>query len=214
MLRIGVLLAVLSGAVSAADLMGSVINRVLGGGATDVVMWVIQENESRPQDEVTTYSVRQFNKEFEPRVLAVPQGSTVYFPNEDPFFHNIFSHNPSQSLDLGKYKGQSRPVVFQKAGVYPIGCEIHPWMSAFVVVAEAPVVDYFADANRYRISGLNPGKAVLHVWSPELNDTLRFELELKDGMNVRLIDFNKEDLKRRRRSAPRREEIPKESYEP
>src|ERR671933_1697457 len=37
------------------------------------------------------YELKQNGKTFIPHVLAVPVGSTVSFPNEDPIFHNVFS---------------------------------------------------------------------------------------------------------------------------
>ena len=46
--------------------------------------------------------MRQIAETFEPRVLAVTQGSTVEFPNDDPFFHNVFSLSRAASFDLGR----------------------------------------------------------------------------------------------------------------
>ena len=37
------------------------------------------------------YELKQHSKTFIPHVLAVPVGSTVTFPNDDPIFHNVFS---------------------------------------------------------------------------------------------------------------------------
>src|SRR5215212_3821465 len=35
--------------------------------------------------------IRQEHEAFVPRVVAVTRGSTIDFPNADPFFHNVFS---------------------------------------------------------------------------------------------------------------------------
>src|SRR5437868_4678138 len=45
----------------------------------------------------------QRNKHFEPHLLVVPIGSTVDFPNFDPFFHNVFSMYKGKKFDLGLY---------------------------------------------------------------------------------------------------------------
>ncbi|MFP5287913.1 MAG: hypothetical protein ACLGI9_19405, partial [Thermoanaerobaculia bacterium] len=40
-------------------------------------------------------------KEFTPRILAVPRGSRVRFPNQDPILHNVFSVSGENKFDLG-----------------------------------------------------------------------------------------------------------------
>src|ERR1044072_4353586 len=48
-------------------------------------------------------TLSQKNKTFQPRVLAVPVGSSVEFPNNDGIFHNVFSLSTPQPFDLGLY---------------------------------------------------------------------------------------------------------------
>jgi plastocyanin len=53
----------------------------------------------------------QKNKSFDPHLLVVPAGSTVEFPNRDPFFHNVFSLFEGKRFDLGLYEaGTTRKV--------------------------------------------------------------------------------------------------------
>src|SRR5579884_454193 len=73
----------------------------------------------------------QKNKTFLPHVLVIPPGSTVDFPNHDPFFHNVFSLFEGKRFDLGLYEsGTSRSVKFDRTGVSYIFCNIHPQMNA------------------------------------------------------------------------------------
>jgi plastocyanin len=88
----------------------------------------------------------QKNKQFVPHVIAVEVGSVVDFPNHDPFFHNVFSMFNGKRFDLGLYEaGSTRSVHFDRAGICYIFCNIHPQMSAIVVVVDTP---YFAVSNR------------------------------------------------------------------
>ena len=49
------------------------------------------------------------DKQFSPHVLVVPVGSTVAFPNHDPFNHNVFSLSEENPFDLGLYgRGETR----------------------------------------------------------------------------------------------------------
>ena len=61
--------------------------------------------------------IEQANEIFGPHVLAVTVGSTVDFPNRDPFFHNVFSLSRAKTFDLGRYaQGSSKRVVFDRSG--------------------------------------------------------------------------------------------------
>src|SRR3984885_3947866 len=79
--------------------------------------------------------VEQRNKQFSPRLLAIPPGSTVAFPNYDNFYHNVFSSSPTQAFDLGLFKdGQSREMKFDKTGLVRVGCNVHAKMASFIFV--------------------------------------------------------------------------------
>ena len=113
--------------------------------------------------------IDQKELKFIPRVIAVPMGKTVDFPNNDKTFHNVFSTSEAKKFDLGLYPpGQSRSVNFDNPGVVSIHCNVHPNMEAYVVVKGHP---YFAvpDARgNYSIKDVPVGKYRLEVWHPEL----------------------------------------------
>jgi len=117
----------------------------------------------------------QRNKRFMPHILVVPLGSVVDFPNLDPFFHNAFSLFDGKRFDLGLYEaGTPRAVNFNAAGICYIFCNIHPEMSAVVVVVKTP---YYGVSNRsgaVSIPSLPPGRYELNVWHERcLPDTLK-----------------------------------------
>src|SRR6202035_4042889 len=85
------------------------------------------------------FTLLQKNKMFTPHLLVVPVGSSVLFPNADPFFHNVFSLFDGKQFDLGLYEaGTSRSVRFSRQGVSYIFCNIHPEMSAIVLSLSSP----------------------------------------------------------------------------
>jgi len=92
-------------------------------------------------DRAATLTLSQRNKAFAPSVLGVPVGSTIEFPNQDAIFHNVFSLSSPAPFDLGLYRaGASRSKVFAEAGTYRVFCNIHPQMSAVIVVVPTPFV--------------------------------------------------------------------------
>jgi plastocyanin len=140
-------------ATTAADLVSGRVEWKTRGGAAPAQAVVYAE----PLDRAATASpgkatFQQKNKTFLPHVAAVPAGSTVSFPNDDAIFHNVFSLSPPQPFDLGLYRaGASKQQVFTRPGVHHVFCNIHPQMSAFLVVAPTPYVTVAAQDGTWRL---------------------------------------------------------------
>jgi plastocyanin len=134
--------------------------------ASGVVVWlaspdgVVLHGASKQRKVIT-----QRNKRFSPHIVAVEAGSEVDFPNEDPFFHNVFSIFNGKRFDLGLYaSGETRPVNFSRAGVSYIFCNIHPQMSAVVVALDTPYFAISDQAGVFTIGIIPPGSYRLNVW--------------------------------------------------
>jgi len=128
----------------------------------------------------------QKNKRFEPRILVVPAGTAVEFPNRDPFFHNVFSLFEGKRFDLGLYEaGTTRSVHFDHAGVSYIFCNIHPEMSAAVIALKTPYYAISNAAGSMSIPDVPPGRYQMQVWyegsSPEALKRLTREITLNPG---------------------------------
>jgi len=135
-----------------------------------VVVWLERVGAvSRPAPIKT--EMIQKNKTFLPHVLAIPVGSTVSFPNYDPIFHNAFSNYSGQVFDVGLYPpGTTRNVAFRKAGIVRVFCNIHPAMSALIVVLDS---SYYAVTNRagaFTLRDVPPGQYSLHVFHERATD--------------------------------------------
>ncbi|WP_460890864.1 methylamine utilization protein, partial [Ramlibacter alkalitolerans] len=79
----------------------------------------------------------QVNSEFQPRVLVVTKGSRVRFPNSDTIRHQVYSFSAAKRFELPLYTGTPpEPVVFDRAGVVTLGCNIHDWMKGYVVILD------------------------------------------------------------------------------
>lgn len=119
----------------------------------------------------TRAQIRQERESFSPRVVAVTRGSTVDFPNFDPYFHNVFSLSGAATFDLGRYPdGQSRARQFTKAGVVKVYCHFHSQMSATVLVLDHP---YFVspDADgQFSIGNVPPGDYTLVGWHERVGE--------------------------------------------
>lgn len=108
----------------------------------------------------------QRDKMFTPHLLVVPTGSQVEFPNQDPFFHNVFSLFNGKRFDLGLYEsGATRSVRFDREGVSYIFCNIHPEMGAVVLALNTPYYGISGESGVVVLHNVPPGSYRLNVWS-------------------------------------------------
>jgi plastocyanin len=135
------------------------------------VIWLVPisspESASPPQAAPAgVFTMTQKDKEFHPRLLVVPVGSTVSFPNADPYFHNVFSLFNGRRFDLGLYQsGQTRTVAFSREGVSYIFCNIHPEMSAVILSLRTPYFGSPGPEGNITLRGVREGSYRLEVWS-------------------------------------------------
>ena len=116
-----------------------------------------------------TYAVAQQNLQFDPFVLIVPVGADVAFPNKDKVRHHVYSFSPTKTFELKLYgQDQTRLVRFDKAGVVPLGCNIHDNMVAFVVVVDTPYAAKTDAQGEAVLHGVPPGDRVVRIWHPYL----------------------------------------------
>jgi plastocyanin len=137
--------------------------------ASDVVLWLspLRPSSSQPSPQPhPPYKLLQKDKQFSPHLLVVPTGTSVEFPNADPFFHNVFSLYNGKRFDLGLYEsGTSRSVKFDREGVSYIFCNIHPEMGAVVLALSTPFYAVTGKNGLAVIHGVPPGSYQLNVWS-------------------------------------------------
>jgi plastocyanin len=128
----------------------------------------------------TPFEMVTRRKTLEPRLLVVPRGSRVRFPNRDPILHNVFSVSSPNQFDLGLYRqGPGKEKRFDEAGVVRVFCNVHHDMVAYILVLDTP---YHAspDADgRFVLTGLPRGPGKLTVWHEQADPwTLDLELPL------------------------------------
>jgi plastocyanin len=136
----------------------------------NVVLWLssLKPGAGTPMVPVrqTSYRLVQKDKMFTPHLLVVPTGSQVEFPNQDPFFHNVFSLFNGKRFDLGLYEsGTSRRVQFDREGVSYIFCNIHPEMGAIVLTLNTPYYGISGENGVVILHNVPPGSYRLNVWS-------------------------------------------------
>jgi plastocyanin len=142
-----------------------------------------------PPAEHVVIDQRRMN--FVPRVTAVLQGTTVDFVNRDAVGHNVYwpsiGGNKKLAHNLGTWpKGEKKSFQFTDPGAASLLCNVHPEMSAFVLIAPTP---YFAvtDADgSFEIKDVPPGTYTLKTWSEDGKATTQPVTVASGATNVEL----------------------------
>jgi plastocyanin len=160
----------LTGELSAAVVSGKVMFLTKRGQnpvMNETLVWLDPVGGKPLKKPGSAFTVTTRSKTFLPHVVAVPAGSTVNFPNEDPIAHNLFSLTPGNTFDLGLYRrGPGKPHAFTTPGVVNIYCNVHPNMSAVVHVMSTPYYG-FTDANGNYSFDVPPGKYRITAWNEQ-----------------------------------------------
>jgi plastocyanin len=143
--------------ITAADVGGRVSVRTAPGAVAAPTVVFAEPLDRQPPARPVAARLIQKDKTFVPGVVVVPVGSTVDFPNDDPIFHNVFSLSPPAPFDLGLYRsGATKERKFTQPGTYRVFCNIHPQMTALIVVVPTPYATVTSPDGRYSLD-LPPG---------------------------------------------------------
>ncbi len=138
-----------------------------GVPVADAIVWAEIPGSKRPAPR--DVEVVQKQRLFLPPVTVIPVGSTVRFPNRDDVQHHVYSFSKAKKFDLPLYIGESPgEIVFDRPGIVTLGCNIHDWMAAHIVVVDTPFVATSNDSGAAVLRSLAGSQAIVRVWHPRL----------------------------------------------
>ena len=131
-------------------------------------------------------TIVQKDEAFVPRTVAITRGSTVDFPNADPFFHNVFSLSRGSSFDLGRYpRGDTRSRRFTNTGLVKVYCHIHSHMTASIMVFDHPFFRIPAGDGSFAIDDVPPGTYQVSAWHERIGESSS-EARVEAGRTARV----------------------------
>jgi plastocyanin len=154
--------------ISAVAMAGTLSGKVSGASGASVVYVDTIAGKTFPAPEKHVV-IDQKGLLFQPHVVVVPVGTTVDFLNSDNVAHNVFwpavSGDKKAGHNLGTWpKGEKKSYKFDKAGVVPLLCNVHPEMSGYIVVTPTP---YYAETDaqgNYKIANVPDGDYKVVAW--------------------------------------------------
>jgi plastocyanin len=116
-----------------------------------------------------TVVISQRGLAYVPHIMAIEQGTTVDFQNDDSVQHNVFwpsiNGNKKDGHNMGTWpKGDKRSFTFDHAGVVPLLCNVHSEMSGFLIVSPTPYFAQTDSAGNFKIDNVPDGKYTVVVW--------------------------------------------------
>ena len=174
------------GEVGAGTITGTITVKRDGASAdaSGVIVYLVGFEEPPPS---AVAVIHQKGKRFLPALLAITAGQSVSFPNDDPFFHNVFSPSPARLFDLGQYpRGETKAKRFPKVGIVDVFCNIHPEMAATVLVLPNRRFARVAAGGGFRIEGVPPGHWTLYAYSRRATSPARTAVDVTAGKTTEL----------------------------
>lgn len=173
-----------------------------GAAVGDAVVWLLPLDSAVPAPgRLPDATIVQQHAEFIPYVTVVRRGTRINFPNRDQVEHHVYSLSPAKRFEIPLYGGdQSYSETFDKAGIVTLGCNIHDWMLAYVVVVDTPWYALVGSTGQASIQHLPEGRYRLEVWQPRLPGTLSELLIINEGGTERTLSLSLRPDRRIRRS--------------
>lgn len=129
----------------------------------------------------TQVEIAQEGQEFYGFVTIVQSGTKVVFPNRDTVQHHVYSLSKPKKFELPLYNpGSAESLVFETAGLVTLGCNIHDWMIAHLVVVPTPWFGKSDNAGRVKVTA-PAGRYRLELWHPRLAAVIVEEAVLTEG---------------------------------
>lgn len=144
-------------------------------GVQNVVAYLIGlSNATPPPVPEQSPSIDQTDCRYEPHVLLVPVGVGVDIKNSDGILHNTHTYstkNPAFNLAQPRFQKVIQRT-FEQPEIIRVSCDVHAWMSAWIVVQEHAYYALTDATGTARIGPVPPGAYDLRLWHETLGEQL------------------------------------------
>lgn len=136
----------------------------------------------------TPVSVAQSECMYRPRVQVAREGQGIEVKNTDPTLHNVHAYAGKKGL-FNVAQPPSAPTIAKMppAGtdVVRLKCDVHPWMTGWVVYAKNPYFAVSRPDGTFSIAGVPPGKYTVRAWHESLG-TQAQSVTVAEGETARM----------------------------
>jgi hypothetical protein len=126
--------------------------------------------KGKPVEKEAQHELDNVRCRFVPHVQTASVGQFVLIKNSDPILHTAHGYfaNGQPHFNVGLYPGRVSRKPLVTPGIVKILCEVHPWMSAYIVVTEHPYHSVTDAYGEFLISDIPAGNYTVKVWHESL----------------------------------------------
>jgi plastocyanin len=129
---------------------------------------------------------------FVPRVVVVPAGGTVEFLNTDRLLHNLHSDSAGNpKFNRTQPRGRTIPIALKEPEIIRVDCDLHPWMRAWVVVADHPFYAVTNDQGEFVLDNVPPGEYTLQLWQESLGTVTKDVTVREEAITIVTAEMSK-----------------------
>ncbi|MBI4007654.1 MAG: carboxypeptidase regulatory-like domain-containing protein [Planctomycetes bacterium] len=133
-------------------------------------------------------ALNQKDCEFIPHILVVPAGSKIDILNEDEVLHNVHTYAIKNSpINIAVLYGSKVCKRFMFPEIVRVKCDVHKWMSAYIVVKDNPYFAVTDENGNFKIDNVPAGTYKLQAWQETLENQVK-DVTVAAGNEVK-IDF-------------------------
>lgn len=155
------------------------------GHLQNVIVYLENPPAAPPAANLPAVSLDQMNCQFVPHVVALRTGQTLHVSSSDPTLHNV--HGLCTVNDAFNFAlvaaGQSKDLTFSQPERFPVRCDVHPWMKAFVQVFDHPWFAMTAKDGTFQIRNVPAGSYTLVAWQERYGES-RTAITIADGQTI------------------------------
>jgi len=162
------------------------VNDVQNDTLEGVVVYVqFQSNDTLSTEKYTAIDIRQKDKGFSPYINVIQSNSKVTFSNLDDITHHIYSVTGNEKFSYTIKSGDiSLPLKIKHSGLIAMGCNIHDWMSGYILVVDTPYYGITNKDGNIYFNLENPGIYQIVVWHPQMNEKPFKKIKLNNNSKV------------------------------
>lgn len=142
-------------------------------GIQNAVVSLVKVQGGKPLAEMgNQFVLDQKDCAYQPHTLIVPVNTPVQILNQDGILHNIHtfsSKNPPQNVAQPKFR-KKLEMTFSTPEKIMVRCDVHGWMSAWIIVVDHPYCALTDQGGRFTLSGVPPGTYELNCWQEKLGE--------------------------------------------
>ena len=131
---------------------------------------------------------------YDPHVIGLMVGQPLQILNPDGTLHNVHALskiNPEFNLAMPKFRRETTKTFGKAEFMFPIKCDVHPWMAGWIAVMDHPFFDITVEDGEFHIESVPSGRFTIEAWHEKLGTMTESVLVAPGSRSVINFTFSK-----------------------